>query len=441
MARTPLVAAAFAGLALGLLASRAEANGRFPAAGHIAVDPSDPSHLLVRTTYGLLTTRDGGEAWDWICEQAVGWTGQYDPTITVTADGSFVVGTYDHLAVAHGDSCGWLRPAPLDGKDVVDVSTDKKTPSTAIAMTSKVQGSSSFVSELWESLDDGETWTVAGAPLPTDFRPLTVDTAPSNPMRVYASGLYGAGGAKGGLARSLDRGATWEVVDVPSTDADHAPYIGAVDPNDEKRLYVRLFGTPGRLFVSTDGGDSFTELFTGTGLLKGLALSPDGATLLVGGESDGVHRVTTATSTVEKVADVGVQCLAWGKNGVLACAAEAKDGFTIGLSVDEGGSFTSALHLPCVRGPLDCASDTSVGSKCPAAWPATADIIDQKSCYPTEPADAGADAGQPDAGGAGAAPPAADDSGCQAGPGAGSFGALLAASGLAFFLMRRRVRG
>ncbi len=48
-------------------------NGVFPSADQIVFDPADPARAVARMTYGLLTTRDGGASWRWICEGAVGY--------------------------------------------------------------------------------------------------------------------------------------------------------------------------------------------------------------------------------------------------------------------------------------------------------------------------------------------------------------------------------
>jgi hypothetical protein len=138
-------------------------------------------------------------------------------------------------------------------------------------------------------------------------------------------------------------------------------------------------------------------------------MSPDGATILVGGQADGVWRAPSATLMLEKVSSVAVQCLTWGSAGVYACAGEFNDGFTVGLSADQGTSFSPVMHLSCLRGPLACGADTEVGQQCPAVWPATAEVIDQASCAP----DAGVDGGMPDAGpGPGPAGGGDDDTGC-----------------------------
>ena len=88
------------------LASSASANGKFPAAGQLVVDPSDPAHIVVRTTFGVVTTRDAGTAWDWICEEAAGYS-NYEPPIAVTGNGSVLAGLSTGVSVAAGGTCAW----------------------------------------------------------------------------------------------------------------------------------------------------------------------------------------------------------------------------------------------------------------------------------------------------------------------------------------------
>lgn len=427
-------------LAALLGAGHASANGRFPAAGHISVDPANEAHVAVRTTYGLLVTSDGGASWDWICEQAVKWTGQYDPSITITADGTILAGIYDHLSVGRGDHCGWSSAAGLDQKNVVDVSTEKMAPASAIALTSNGLGGDTFTTQVWEAPDNAMTWAQAGADLPGDFQALTVDSAPSNPMRLYVSGLH-TGGAQGAIERSVDRGKTWERLDIPGTNVDKAPYIAAIDPVDEQVLYVRLTGSPGRLLRSPDGGMTWQDAFQGVGILKGFALSPDGETILVGGETDGVWRGAADTLQFEKVSPVGVQCLAWSQAAVYACAAEFKDKFTVGRSTDQGETFEPMMHLACVRGPLACSADTEVGKECPGVWDATADAIDQSSCFDgTGGGGAGGGGGAPDAGPTGGGGDDPGGCGCRVAGASGAAGGAGALLGLALAARRARRR-
>lgn len=353
----------------------ARANGVFPSAGQIVIDPSDPSHVVVRTTYGILTTRDGGEPWDWICESAVGYSSGFHPSVAVTEGGAVIAGIPAGVAIAQGDTCAWGLAAgvPMDAL-VVDLSLEKSDPSRAVAISASGPAGPA---RLWASEDGGATWLQAGAPLPAGFTPLTVDVAPSDPMRVYVSAQVST---KGSLLVSSDRGETWQSFTVPSTNAEQLPYIGAIDPQDAGRVYIRTDGTPGRLFVFDHAAATFTEVFVGAGLLRGFALSPDGQTVLVGGGSDGIQRAPASTLAFEKVSSVATRCLTWTSSGVYTCATEFADGFTVGLSHDEGATFEPLMHLSCVRGPLACAPDTAAGAECPSEWPAVAIQIDQAEC-------------------------------------------------------------
>jgi hypothetical protein len=370
-----LLRAALPACLIALGSGPARANGVFPSAEQIVVDPSDPSHVVVRTTYGLLTTRAAGDPWDWICETAVGYSSGYHPSIALTEGGAVLAGLSDGVAISGGDTCAWgLASGVPAGAHVVDLSVEKGAPSRVVAITAS---NAAGPARLWESIDGGAAWTQAGAPLPAGFTPLTVDVAPSDPMRVYVSAQVST---KGALLVSLDRGQTWQSFTVPAASAEDQPYIGAVDPVDADRVYIRTDGVPGRLLVFDHATITFTEIFFGAGLLRGFALSPDGQTLLVGGGSDGIQRAPAATFTFEKVSSVQTRCLAWTSAGVYTCASRFPDGFTIGLSRDEGATFEPVLTQPCVRGPLECDPATTAGAACPSEWPAVAIQIDTKEC-------------------------------------------------------------
>jgi hypothetical protein len=108
----------------------AHANGRFPGADQLIADPIDPQHLVVRTTFGFISTRDGGAHWSWICEEIVGRIGTADPPIAVMGDGTIVVAVpFEGGAVSHDEGCTWSRaPDPLAGQLAVDVTLEPNDP-------------------------------------------------------------------------------------------------------------------------------------------------------------------------------------------------------------------------------------------------------------------------------------------------------------------------
>src|SRR4051812_35323444 len=53
----------------------ARANGRYPAAQMLATRPGDDDAqtMALRTTFGLLLSKDGGKSFRWVCEKALGF--------------------------------------------------------------------------------------------------------------------------------------------------------------------------------------------------------------------------------------------------------------------------------------------------------------------------------------------------------------------------------
>ncbi|WP_437677515.1 WD40/YVTN/BNR-like repeat-containing protein [Sorangium sp. So ce131] len=415
-----LRAAALVAAALTALPSLAAANGVFPSADQLVFDPSDPARAVARMTYGLLTTRDGGASWDWICESAVGYddTDGVSPPIAAASSGRVLAALADGLAVGTEGGCAWAGAAELAGQEMIDLSAVKGDPSRVVA----VAGGASH--RLWASLDGGATWSRAGTPLPAGFKARTVDVAPSDPRRVYVSGLASAGGTvKGALARSLDGGETWATSTVPGSTTDREPYIAGVDPLDADVVYVRTAGAAGRLLASKDGGATLDPVFETTGFVRAFAISPDGATVAVGSDIDGVWRAPSSTLAFEKVSTVAPRCFTWTETGLYACATEFLDGFTIGRSVDGGATFEPLLQQACLRGPLECAASTPTGNRCPADWARIALMTGHRDCTPDAGAGGGGGSGSGNGGGGGAGgeggATAASGGGASAGTGTG----------------------
>lgn len=417
----------------------AAANGRYPSAGLIALDPSDPQHVVVRATYGLLSTADGGATWTWLCEQAVGFSDNEDPMIAMTKNGTMLAGVFKGLSVSTDRGCGWsFVGGDLTDRYVVDLSTEKGAPERAVALASNGIGGGKFKTQVFETADDGATWTQMGVDLPEDFLGLSIDVAPSDPQRIYLTGRYGAPDYAGVVERSFDRGKTWERLDITGADDKHPPYLSAIDPSNPDVLYVRLDAAEAdSVVMSKDGGATWTQAFQEVGSLLGFALSPDGKQVAVGGDQDGLWIAPSDTMAFTKVADLRVKCLLWTPDALYSCADEFKDGFQVGLSKDGGKTFTAFEHLQQVC-PLECPDGSDVANECPKQWGAVSLTIDAKDC--DEKPDAGPTTG---AGGGGAS---GTDSGCAVGGsssgcavgGGGLAGGALLVTAAALALGRRR---
>jgi len=425
-------AATVAACALGLCARSAQANGRFPAAGQVVVDPGDAGHVVLRTTYGILQTADAGKTWQWICEQPVGYGGIEDPAIAVTADGTLLAGIFAGLSASHDRGCSWgFAGGPLDQQYTIDIAVERQSASRAVAVTSTGRPEATAV--VAETLDNGQTWTQAGAALPLDFHALTLEVAASRPQRIYVSGVAGAS-HDAFIERTDDRGKTWTELPFDLGRGDGL-YIGAIDPADPDRVYARVdAGEDDELLASDDGAATWAHVLKGTGEMLGFALSPDGTKIAAGGPKMGLYVAGTGDLEFKQVSTLRVKCLKWHDSGLYACADEFQDGFTLGLSQDDGATFHAVYHLPDLS-PLECAPGTATAMACPAAWPGVASVLGVK--------DAWADAGSPEAPPGGDAPPAAplkSESGCgvRPTPGGEREGALSALLALGISTLRRR---
>jgi hypothetical protein len=385
------------------------ANGRYPLANQLVVDPHDASHLVVRATFGILESHDAGASWTWICEDALGVVGSAeDPVIAVTADGSTLVASSQGLSITH-EGCAWSAAAGLPaGRFAVDVTVNPVRPHEALAIES-VHVVGPYRLYLVKTTDDGATWSDVGEPL-LDVLASTVEMAPSNPDRIYVTGKVIATLANA-LWRSDDGGRTFTELPIDGVAASSFTYVGAVDPQNPDVVFLRVppsGDTGGRVLVSRDAGASFAPLWSGPGDVAGFALSPDGTMLAVGGAESGLHVGSTRDGIFEVEGTIRPSCLTWAGTELFVCAKEATDLFSVGVSRDGGARFVPLLHFSQIA-PRDCA-DAGTAGVCSAKWPPIAATI-------------GADAGL-GARDSGGVPEAAKDAGQSAGCGCGLSGGI-----------------
>ena len=384
------ICAAAAGATLFLLAGPTLANGRFPTANQGLVDPGDPSHLLLRVTYGLVQSFDAGKTWSWTCEQALGTAGSnLDPSVVVTRGGAIVAGLFQGLNISRDRGCSWdLSRGILEGRYVIDLTIERPDNARIVALVSSARGDASSLT-LAESSDDAQSWAALGTSPANDFLGVTVDVAPSRHERIYLSGRSGPS-AEPAFVRSDDRGQTWISGTVPIPPSS-TPYIAAIDPNDPNRVYVRTQdATSGdELMVTSDAGDTWNHVFRAQSL-QGFALSPDGRQVAAGGLKDGLSIASSDDYVFAKVSSAQIECLTWLAPGLYACGRWWTDGFTLGLTHDRGATFESLYRLPDL-GVQQCPPNTTAGRICASVWPTTANLIGADAGLPSVGSDAGAE--------------------------------------------------
>ena len=185
-----------------------------------------------------------------------------------------------------------------------------------------IRGDVSHGDGVYRSTDGGKTWKHLGL---KDTRHIArIRIHPQNPDVVYVAALGHAFGpnSERGVYRSLDGGRTWEQILFRSEDAGAIDL--SMDPNNPRIIFAAIWearrtpwsltsGGPGSsLYVTTDGGDSWTDISDRPGLPKGVkgrigvAVSPakrDRVWALVEAENGGLFRSDDGGGTWQKVSN------------------------------------------------------------------------------------------------------------------------------------------
>ncbi|WP_394821801.1 WD40/YVTN/BNR-like repeat-containing protein [Pendulispora albinea] len=453
-----------AGILAGTLLSiptAAQANGRYPASNQFMVHPRNPDIILVRATFGLMLSKDHGQSFHWICEQLFKISGNVDPGVALFGDGSYAIGGLPGLAVSHDDGCSFpFIGGSLKDQYVIDLAVDGSDPRRGVAITATDRPSSSRHVQVFETNDNGTTWTATSAPLDPGYIVTTIDVAPSDPNVLYVGGgVVSTSGRRGIVIRSNDRGRTWSAPTFSDPNAI-VFYVSGVDPTDPDRVFVRqLMADPqkgDKLLISHDGFKTFdvvpvefTASITGTSM-TGFAVSPDGTAVAIGGLADGVYIGARPSSgndyRFHRTSMTPVNCLKYADGVLYGCGYANQEGitsFVIGKSHDDGATWTPMVKtLQNIAGPLPvnhCASDSPYAATCPAAWEQQRCMFVKfgDPCIDVRTGDAGqADPGSPPSGSSGGG-----DSGCGILPRTAPKAAMgIAAFVLTVALIARRVR-
>lgn len=363
----------FAALLALAVPAAARAHGRPITLGQFATSPSDPHLLVVRGTFGLLTSRDDGESWRWTCARSVGFDPvTEDPRIVLTPDGSLLAGTFDGLSRSSPGVCAFSYPeALLTETYIVDVLAQPGASSTIWAVSSP----GTTPDRLFRSTDEGMSFAQVGAPIP-DVLIERIVVAPSDPRRVYMSGADptdAMGERVGYLLRSMDGGESFESTRVDFAEGERNVHVLAVDPNDPDRLFVRIRRQPTlelgeRLLLSIDGGRSFTTVLDAR-RINTLIYASDG-TLYAASAGDGLFRSTNNGDSFESVLPgLTLTCVGEHQGAIWVCAERDLDGFVLGRSTDHGQTLDRRIPLTEMGEMIDCPRCSPVGIECPAWQP------------------------------------------------------------------------
>jgi MYXO-CTERM domain-containing protein len=355
----------------------ASANGRAPGTSSIHFRRGMEQEIIAGLTFGLVASRDGGATWYWVCEDAIGYGGTYDPDYAYSATGALFATTFTGMKVQR-DGCTFLEPTSKTFVSTIAIAPDGKLYYGAAETKS---ATSAGDSKIYRSTDDGVTWT-AGAMQPgvaNDWWQ-SLEVAPSDANRIYLAGyrftLVGSDMRKIFLLfRSEDGGQSWSTLPTAQflTMPNSTIEIAGVSPTNPDLVFARVKlednALSDAIYRSTDKGQTWTRIL-GKGGGIAFVVRKTGELVAATQALGAVRSTDNGTTWTDLVDPPHINCLSENAAGeVWACTqnyggmAAPSDGYGIMKSTDLV-TWRPVLKYQEMKGPLACQAGTVQKDRC-----------------------------------------------------------------------------
>jgi hypothetical protein len=339
------------------------ANGRPPATNGAATGPH-PSRLLAQATFGLLLSQDQGQTWQWICEQAVGFTATYDPKVTFTADGALLATTVYGLGRSTDGGCSFVPATGLP--DTLKTGELAAHPTDATIVLATLDPMATDQAMLFRSTDGGASFSAVT--LPSDTPPLSgLAFSPSAAGRVV---LVASSASATRILVSDDAGQTFTVA---GEVAQGLLRLVGQSPSTAGRIYLGFddFTQPAVLYLDVPDQSSGaplvpTQLTQTPGRVNGF-LELSGA--LVAATETGLLRSMDNGATWTTEAHPRSLCLIPdGEGGGLSCGLNYLDMYALARVTAMPGATALLNFKTNITGPVVCPAGTATHDSCGALW-------------------------------------------------------------------------
>lgn len=281
------------------------------AIGAIAVSEADPNVIYLGTgestirgdvSYGdgVYKSTDGGQTWSHLGLSDTKHIAKlrihpHNPDLVYVAALGHAFGPNEERGVFRSQDGGQTWQKVLyrsDKAGAIDLSMDPTNPRILYATLWEVYrnfwslSSGGPDSSIYKSTDSGDTWTeiTTNPGLPDGLKgKMGVAVSPANPQRVWA--IIEAKEEKGGVYRSDDGGQTWAQL-TENRDLLQRPWYYChiyADPQDPDTVYILNL----KMWKSTDGGKTYSEITTPHGDNHDLWIDPDNPERMVEGNDGG----------------------------------------------------------------------------------------------------------------------------------------------------------
>ncbi|HSS37853.1 MAG TPA: sialidase family protein, partial [Polyangia bacterium] len=361
-----------------------------------------PGEILMATNFGVVESRSAGHTWTWSCEQPANSYGRLYQMGPAPAHRLFAIAG-SKLIYSDDRACTWqVSGGALAGASVQDAFVDPSdgTHVLAVAVTF---GDAGPAYRVLASHDGGATFAS-----PPVFAADAGDLITGVEIAAGDSSSIDLALAHGGqlvptLARSVDGGATWALIDLGAVLGTDQIRIAAIDPANPERVFLRGIGVSGDVLAVFDGASPPVQvvLAFGNGLMTAFVKTTSG-TVLVAGNSSSVPQLFRSQDERDYEPLAGapaILSMAERQGAIYAATDTTVHPFGEALSGDEGVTWTPGLRfaeIDAIAGCLAVACQDDCHMRAAQKqWPAA-------MCAAAPPADPLADAGPP--------PPLADAS-------------------------------
>ncbi|MES1240652.1 MAG: hypothetical protein ABUT39_03440 [Acidobacteriota bacterium] len=265
--------------------------------GYLVIHPADPRTMYAESQYlDIRKTIDGGGSWVG-CTAGITGGNPFVGVITMDLNNpdTLFTGTQKVFRTTDGCATPWVESSQALGGTVTSLSVARSNSNRVYAATTGGM--------VIRSDDGGATspWAdKTAAPLPSRMcKDVVANDADED--RVLAVFGGSTGGAASNVFLSTDGGDTW--TDISTNLPDVSANAAVFDPNDGNTFYV---GTDLGVFRTVDGGASWEAFDNGIPnvVISDLTLDPEDQLLVAATFGRGMYKVSIAPGNVEPVVDL-----------------------------------------------------------------------------------------------------------------------------------------
>jgi photosystem II stability/assembly factor-like uncharacterized protein len=357
-------------LLLALRATPAPAHAGLPdASSNINVRRGSQDDFILGDGIGAVISRDRGRTWKWICAEGMGIAVWRPERYFWLAGGDLLAATGSALVRSRDSGCTWT-PHPFFKDTWVTNLAVHPTDERIMYVTT---GRPSLSNGIYRSDDGGETWRLVVPPT-TGSQYSVIRMAPSDPLRLYASGQDADGMF---LTRSNDGGQTWTRLaqPLPQFKSPYELHLLLVSEASPDVLWARVSAQGfSYLLKSTDGGATLTQQMETFDVIVSAEASADGRTVWVATQVH-LYRGRGDEPFTELPLPNGNACALRVGETLYGCGSSLVHDWALARSHDEGTTWEPIFSLSAVQGSYVCPAGTPVQDLCPSRWPQLAEIL------------------------------------------------------------------